>query len=130
MDVRPLYIVSFALCLSSICFSQSIRSTLCSDCATMPKAISIPKPVLTKEIRAEHLSGKVVLSISISEKGDVYDVQLISGNEQLAQAATESARKAKFVPSRSVGLPHRSMRSNVQITYNFVSTSLSTKNRQ
>lgn len=120
MKVRASIFLAFSFCFGSIALAQSVQPVRCSDCATVPKAISIPKPKLTDEIRAKKLSGKVVLSIAIDEIGNVTDVQVVSGNDSLAQSAMESAKSAKFVPSRSVGSPNRPIKSNALIVYNFV----------
>jgi len=127
MGFRPTLIVALIFGLGSVLIAQSIQLTRCSDCTTLPRIVSIPKAKLTDEMKTKQLSGKVVLSISIDETGNVTDVQLVSGSELIAQAAIQSARKAKFIPSHSVGSPHRPIKSNTLITYDFILASSPTK---
>ena len=118
---------SLFLFLNTVLYAQSVHLARCADCTTVPKIISIPKPKLTDEIKAKQLSGKVVLSIAIDEIGNVTDVQVVSGNDSLVQSAMESAKSAKFVPSRSVGSPDRPIKSSAMIVYNFVLPSKSVR---
>lgn len=101
-------------------FSQAVNFTQCSDCASLPKPIRIPAPQYPSKAAKMHISGKVVIGITIDEDGNVADFRAISGNEMLVPTAIEAALNAKFEPARLVGEPRRPVKSVGQITYNFV----------
>lgn len=91
------------LLASPIAFSQGVSTFSCSDCASMPKPLNIPKPVYPKKVRDAKISGTVTVRITIGEKGKVIEAKVDSGDEMLRASAVAAAMKATFDPAMSVG---------------------------
>lgn len=73
-------------------------------------------PEYPESARAQKLQGKVVLKIRIRPDGDVEDIQLISGQPQLAKAAIDAIRQWKFKPQAGNTKPAELQ---TQVTLNF-----------
>jgi TonB family protein len=69
------------------------------------KALSLPKPLYPASARAAHLSGTVVVRITIDETGKVISARAVSGPAQFRAAAVDAARQATFAPTLLVGEP-------------------------
>jgi TonB family protein len=67
--------------------------------------IKIEKARYPEEAREKQLQGQVWLKIGISETGDVDNVEVISGDPVLAEAAVQAAKKWKFKPFIKNGKP-------------------------
>jgi len=67
------------------------------------KAISLPKPVYPQAARSSGAWGKVVVEVTIDERGKVVGARALSGHPLLQHAAISAARQAKFAPSLLAG---------------------------
>lgn len=56
------------------------------------------KAVYPEEAKAKKLQGEVWLRLDISETGDVEDIEVLSGDSILAEAAVKAAKTWKFKP--------------------------------
>jgi TonB family protein len=108
------------LWVTPLALSQVVGSVNCSDCASIPKPITLPKPVYPPKARELNISGKVEVRIVIGEKGNVIEAEVLTGEEMLWEAAKSAALKAVYEPALSVGQPRRPVKVFGQITYNFV----------
>jgi TonB family protein len=69
------------------------------------KAISLPSPTYPAVAKAAKASGRVVVRVTVDEKGDVISADAISGHTLLRAAAVAAARQAKFKPTLENGRP-------------------------
>lgn len=67
------------------------------------RAINLPKPVYPQSAKNSGAWGKVVVEVTIDEKGKVVEARAVSGHPLLQQAAITAARHAKFAPSLLAG---------------------------
>ena len=74
-----------------------------SDGVVIGKAISLPKPAYPQSAKNSGAWGKVVVEVTIDEKGLVVEARALSGHPLLQQAALVAARLAKFAPSLRTG---------------------------
>jgi TonB family protein len=65
------------------------------------------QPVYPAEARAKRVEGTVVLDFTISQRGQVEDVQVVSGPSLLAQAASDAVVKWRYMPYVLDGRPIR-----------------------
>ncbi|MGA8428283.1 MAG: TonB family protein [Candidatus Sulfotelmatobacter sp.] len=72
-------------------------------------------PEYPESARARKLQGKVVLEIRVRPDGEVEDIQLVSGQPELAQAAIDAVQQWKFKPQ--AGNANAAMQT--QVTLNF-----------
>jgi len=80
--------------------------------AAEARAVKSKAPPVYPEIaRRMRISGEVKLSVTVSAEGNVTDVQPISGNRALTEAAEEAVRKWRFEPGGSV--------TTVEVSVNF-----------
>jgi TonB family protein len=77
----------------------------------------MPSPAYPSQARAEKVGGTVEVSVKIDEKGNVFEIENVSGNKILQNAAIEAARKAKFNPTFCDGQPAQISRI---LVYNFI----------
>lgn len=68
------------------------------------------------EAEANQLQGEVVVKFSVSETGDVEQVEIVSGDPVLAKAAVDAARKWKFKPFIKDGRP---VKASTKIPFDF-----------
>src|SRR5579863_5148835 len=73
--------------------------------STALEALKIEKAQYPEAAREKQLQGQVWVKIYISETGDVENVEVISGDPILADAAVRAARKWKFKPFIKNGKP-------------------------
>ena len=66
------------------------------------KALQLPAPVAPAEVKAK---GTVVVDVTVSATGKVEAAKAASGPKELFEAAVEAAKKAKFAPTLSKGVP-------------------------
>jgi TonB family protein len=64
-------------------------------------------PVYPSEARRMGVEGKVELEATVTERGQVEDLKVISGNPLLAQAAMDAVRKWRYSPLLLNGKPTR-----------------------
>jgi TonB family protein len=82
------------------------------------KALSLPKPSYPPEARRAGAEGVVVVKVKIDELGRVIEaVDMCGGNPLLIEPALESARHARFTPTKLSGQP---VQVSGVISYNFV----------
>src|ERR1700674_657418 len=62
-------------------------------------------PVYPAEAQKNHIQGDVVMTATISAKGDIINLKLVSGHPLLAQAATEAVKQWKYRPYLLNGEP-------------------------
>jgi len=67
--------------------------------------ISKVKPVYPAKARAANLHGDVVLHATIDAEGKISNIQVLSGEESLAQAATEAVKQWRYKPILWEGQP-------------------------
>jgi Ca-activated chloride channel family protein len=81
------------------------------------KALSLPKPTYPAAARNSGASGKVVVEVTIDERGKIIEARAVSGHPFLQQAAVQAARMARFEPARLSGAPVK-----IKGTINYVFT--------
>jgi TonB family protein len=82
------------------------------------KAVDLPKPEYTPDARARRLSGTVVISVEIDEKGKALSAKdMCQGLPFLTEAAIKAARQARFSPTLLNGQP---IKVTGVIAYNFI----------
>jgi TonB family protein len=74
------------------------------------------EPDYPEEARAQQIQGAVVLDVHIGQDGSVQEVTLVSGPQQLAQAATGAVKQWRFKPRLRGGRP---VEMQTRITLNF-----------
>jgi TonB family protein len=75
-----------------------------------PRIATVVKPEYPPLARQMHVSGTVILSVLVTETGQVGDVKVLrgaGGNMGLNQAAASAVRKWTFVPAYKDGVPVR-----------------------
>ena len=80
------------------------------------KAISLPTPVYPYAAKAANVGGTVQVQVLVDENGNVASATVVSGHPMLQGAALQSARNAKFAPTKISGQP---VRVSGVIIYNF-----------
>ena len=90
-----------------------------SNVAELPFAVEASlihrvDPEYPESARAQKLQGKVVLKIRVRPDGEVEDIQLVSGQPQLAKAAIDAVQQWKFKPQAG-----NTSRAELQVTLNF-----------
>ena len=68
-------------------------------------------PIYLEIAKRMRITGEVKLSVTVDAEGKVTDVQPISGNHTLSEAASEAVRKWRFEPGAGV--------STVEVSVNF-----------
>jgi TonB family protein len=80
------------------------------------KAISLPRPEFPPLARASHVSGTVVVEVSIDETGKVVSAKALTGHPLLRKTAVDAALRAKF---SSTKICQQAVKVNGLIHYNF-----------
>ena len=80
------------------------------------RAESLPDPIYPAAAKAVRASGKVSVSVTVSNDGDVVTASALSGHPLLRSAAERAAHKAKFAPTILSGVP---VRISGVLTYDF-----------
>ena len=81
------------------------------------KIVSNPQPKLPDEARKAKVSGPVKVELTVDENGNVTSAKAVSGNPLLRKAAEDTARTARFTPTKLKGQP---VKVTGVIQYNFV----------
>lgn len=81
------------------------------------KVVSNPQPKLPDAARNAKVSGPVRVELTVDENGRVTSAKAVSGNPLLRKAAEDSARTARFTPTKLKGQP---VKVTGVIQYNFV----------
>ena len=74
------------------------------------------EPNYPEEARQQQIQGTVLLEVSIGRDGAVQDVNVVSGQQLLAQAATDAVKQWRFKPRTVNG---RALEMETRITLNF-----------
>ena len=80
------------------------------------KATSLPKPVVTEEMKRVKASGKITVRVIVDENGKVVFAQAQNGTHLLREAAEAAARQATFEPTVKDGI---TVRVTGTLTYDF-----------
>lgn len=80
------------------------------------KAVSLPKPVISEEIKRLKATGKVTVRVIVDENGKVTFAQAQNGIAVLRAAAEDAARQAIFQPTTQGGI---TVRVTGTLTYEF-----------
>ena len=80
------------------------------------KATSMPKPIVTEEMKRLKAKGKITVRVLIDENGKVVSATALSGTHVLREAAEAAAREATFKPLVQDGI---TVRFTGTLTYNF-----------
>jgi TonB family protein len=81
------------------------------------KALSLTKPIYPPQARQAHVSGTVLVWVSIDETGKVVSASAVTGQPILRRPAVEAAKLARFSPTMLDGRP---VKVTGIIAYNFV----------
>lgn len=82
-------------------------------------SLSKVSPQYPIDAREQHIEGSILLQVEIDRRGNVYDVQLISGHPLLAPAAVDAVKQWKYRPYRLNGEP---VEVETQVLVNFTLT--------
>jgi periplasmic protein TonB len=78
----------------------------CSDPASKPKPIQMPRPAYSEEARAASIEGRVRVELTIDASGAVQQAKVLEAlGHGLDEAALEAVRAATFEPARQCGKP-------------------------
>ena len=80
------------------------------------KATSLPKPIVSEEMKRLKAKGRVTVKVTVDENGKVTFAQAQNGVAVLREAAEEAARKAIFAPLTKDGI---TVRFTGTLTYEF-----------
>ena len=80
------------------------------------KATSLPKPVVTEEMKRLKAHGRITVRVIVDEKGTVAFAQALSGIHVLREAAEAAAKQATFTPMVQDGI---TVRFTGTLTYDF-----------
>lgn len=69
------------------------------------KALRLPVPTYPAAARNSGAQGRVVVEVTIDERGKVVDARAVSGHTFLQPAAVQAARQARFTPALLSGQP-------------------------
>ncbi len=80
------------------------------------KATSLPKPVVTEEMKRLKAKGRITVRVIVDENGKVVSAQALNGIHVLREAAEAAARQATFEPRVQDGI---TVRVTGTLTYDF-----------
>ena len=80
------------------------------------KATSLPRPVVTEEMKRLKASGRITVRVIVDENGKVVSAQALNGIRVLREAAEAAARQATFEPMVTDGI---TVRVTGTLTYDF-----------
>lgn len=78
------------------------------------RAIELPKPAYTEELKTLCASGEVRLEVLVGESGNILEAKAVSGDELLHEASVAAVKGAKFQPYDGPPIRARGI-----IVYNF-----------
>jgi len=81
--------------------------------------ITKTRPIYPAKARAANIHGDVVLHATIDKEGKISNVQVLSGDESLTQAAVEAVRQWRYKPMLSDGQP-REVDTIITITFSLL----------
>lgn len=112
---KKIFVIFFSVYLG-ISLASAQENTSNTAAPNNPRIISFPKPKYPSEAKSVRAAGKVEVSVTVDEKGNVISATAISGHLLLRNAAVEAAQKAKFAPNTLAGKPVKTF---TVLTYNF-----------
>ncbi len=84
---------------------------------TAPKAVYTPNPEYTDRARKQKIRGSVVLSIVVTDKGNVRDAKVVAGvDKDLDKQAMRTVSTWRFEPATKDGKPV-AVRLKVEVDY-------------
>ena len=95
--------------------ANSIAAQIPTDVANS-LLIERVEPQYPDQARLSHIQGPVVLQVDVSEKGTVQEVRALSGDPQLAMAASDAVRQWRFKPYAPRG---QALNFQTQVTVDF-----------
>ena len=81
-----------------------------------PQILSRVDPIYPEQVRQQKIQGEVVLNILVATDGSVKQVHAVSGDNELAKAASDALRQWKFKPYIKGS---RAVEFETEITVNF-----------
>src|SRR5262245_29886010 len=81
-----------------------------------PRALKRVRASYTEAARAAHVSGNVVVSVLIDERGEISEAKSVSGPELLKLPALRAARQCLFAPALRDGVPVK-VRDNLEYSF-------------
>lgn len=78
--------------------------------------VSKTPPTVPPLARQAHITGRVIIEMTVSEDGTVEKVDVVSGNPILASSAANAAKKWTFQPFKAGGQPTKAL---VRTTFEF-----------
>src|SRR5215475_6972647 len=81
-----------------------------------PRALKRVRASYTEAARAAHVSGNVVVSVLIDERGEISEAKAVSGPELLKLPALRAARQCLFAPALRDGVPVK-VRDNLEYSF-------------
>ena len=85
--------------------TTSSQASASDQIVTKGELIKKVRPKYPKHARKQHITGSVVMKATITKNGDVSDLQVVSGDPVLVQAALEAVKKWKYRPYHMGGQP-------------------------
>lgn len=82
--------------------------------------VNLPAPAYSDAARAQRKQGRIVVKVSVDERGRATDARAVYGEMFFASSVEESARSAKYKPAADA--TGKSIASIVYIRYNFVNS--------
>jgi protein TonB len=86
---------------------------------TAAAIVSQTKPLYPPQARAGNVQGDVVLHAIIDKEGKISEVQVLSGDELLAQSALEAVRQWRYKPMLVDGEP-REVDTTIVVTFSLL----------
>jgi len=80
------------------------------------RAVSLPTPSYPPLARQTHVTGQVMVEVSVDETGRVTAAKAVSGNPLLRASAENAARQSRIIPSR---INNENVRTTGLLVYNF-----------
>ena len=92
------------LLAAAVCAALSLSVSFAVAARENPVPVRTIAPEYPRELKAQNVSGLVMVKCTIDEQGNVADVSVVkSSNEQFDRFATDALKKWKFKPARQDG---------------------------
>jgi protein TonB len=78
----------------------------CTDEIVRPRLLTVMRPSWTESARHAHVQGRIILELSVDEKGDVVNARVVQGlGYGLDEGALDVARRMHFSPATRCSKP-------------------------